>query len=358
MSVKKFSKSYPLSIGPMMGYTDRHFRYIMRGLTRYTLLYTEMIHANAICHARNKEELLGYAPNEKPLVLQLGGSQANPLAQSATIAAAMGYDGLNLNIGCPSPRASSGTFGACLMQHPEQVAKCYVAMQEASRLPVSVKHRLGIGRDYSYDTLSIFVRHLYNAGCRDFIVHARSAILEGLSPAQNRVIPPLCHDWVFQLAGDFPHANFTLNGGITSLREVQKLLGVPIQEAKTMPQSEARDSRNALAGVMIGRSAYQTPEIFSFADSIFYANSPSPMPPPTDYHGFLSYIAEYLEQYRQDRHAQVQIVRHSLAFLRSIFRGRSGIRQLRRCLGMGLSSPSNDIVSLFHKALSHIPNAA
>ena len=180
----------PLSVAPMMDHTDRHFRYFLRQLTRHTLLYTEMITAQAILHG-DRHRLLDFSPEEKPLALQLGGDDPQLLAECARIGQDWGYDEINLNVGCPSDRVQSGNFGACLMAQPDLVAQCVSAMQRAVEIPVTVKHRIGIDNQDSYEDLGYFVKIVANAGCQRFTVHARKAWLQGLSPKENRTIPPL-----------------------------------------------------------------------------------------------------------------------------------------------------------------------
>ncbi|MGF1604461.1 MAG: tRNA dihydrouridine(20/20a) synthase DusA, partial [Thermosynechococcaceae cyanobacterium] len=180
----------PISVAPMMDRTDRHFRYFMRQITRRTLLYTEMVTSAAILHG-DRNHLLGFSPEEKPLSLQVGGDQPQDLAQCARIAEEMGYDEINLNVGCPSSRVQSGHFGACLMMQPERVADCVAAMGAVTKLPVTVKHRIGVDECDRYEDMANFVQVVAAAGCQRFTVHARKAWLQGLSPKENRDVPPL-----------------------------------------------------------------------------------------------------------------------------------------------------------------------
>lgn len=241
---------HPLSVAPMMDRTDRHFRYFMRQITRKTLLYTEMITAQAILHG-DRNKLLGFDPEEKPLSLQIGGDDPQLLAKCAQIAEDMGYDEVNLNVGCPSNRVQSGNFGACLMAQPELVADCVAAMQAAVDIPVTVKHRIGIDECDRYEDMVKFVTTVATAGCRRFTVHARKAWLQGLSPKDNRNIPPLRYDDVYRLKQDNPELWIEINGGIKTLDNV-------------------REHLQQVDAVMIGRAAYDTPYIFAVADSQIY----------------------------------------------------------------------------------------
>lgn len=246
----------PLSIAPMMDYTDRHFRYFMRQITRRTLLYTEMITTAAILHG-DREKILGFSPEEKPLALQLGGDNADDLAKCARIAEDLGYDEINLNVGCPSSRVRDGHFGACLMAHPEKVAKAVEAMQKAVAIPVTVKHRIGIDDRDRYEDMIDFVRIVADAGCRRFTVHARKAWLKGLSPKENRNIPPLRYHDVHRLKQEFPHLFIEINGGIKTLEQVRSQL-------------------HFVDAVMIGRAAYDNPFLFASVDRDIYQENTTP----------------------------------------------------------------------------------
>ena len=246
----------PLSIAPMMDRTDRHYRYFMRQISRRTLLYTEMIVSQAIIHG-DRHKLLDFAPEEKPLVLQLGGDNPQQLAECAKIGADWGYDAINLNIGCPSPRVQSGNFGACLMTQPELVAAAVAAMNKAVDIPVTVKHRIGVDHCDRYEDMTNFVRIVAEAGCNNFTVHARKAWLQGLSPKENRDVPPLRYEDVYLLKQEFPHLWIEINGGITALAEVQNHL-------------------QKVDGVMVGRAAYDRPYIFATVDRDLYGDATIP----------------------------------------------------------------------------------
>jgi tRNA-dihydrouridine synthase A len=246
-----------LSVAPMMDHTDRHCRYFLRLISRRALLYTEMITTGAILHG-DRARLLGFDPAEHPLALQLGGSDPESLARCAEIAEALGYDEVNLNLGCPSDRVQSARFGACLMAEPALVARCVGAMIAATGLPVTVKTRIGIDAQDSFEALSDFVRRLADAGARSFAIHARKAWLKGLSPKENREIPPLRYEVVRRLKAENPGLEIVLNGGILSL-------------------DHAAAEGAGLDGVMIGRAAYHDPYMLAEADRRFFGDThPAP----------------------------------------------------------------------------------
>jgi len=239
-----------LSIAPMMDWTDRHCRYFHRLLSRRALLYTEMVTTGALRHG-DVPRHLQYNPEEHPLALQLGGSEPADLAHCARLGEQWGYDEINLNCGCPSERVQRGAFGACLMAEPALVADCVKAMLDVVGIPVTVKHRIGIDRTERYDFVRDFVGALHQAGCNTFIVHARNAWLQGLSPKENREVPPLRYSLVHQLKLDFPDCQIEINGGLTSKEQVQAQL-------------------QQVDGVMIGREAYHNPWWLSEWDALFY----------------------------------------------------------------------------------------
>ena len=246
-----------LSVAPMMDCTDRHFRYLIRLVTGHALLYTEMVTSAALVHGR-RGRLLDFAEEEHPIALQLGGSEPDELARCARFAADRGFDEINLNVGCPSDRVRNGRFGACLMAEPDRVAYCVEAMIAAGGLPVTVKTRIGIDDRDRYEDLTGFVESIAAAGCRTVVVHARKAWLSGLSPKQNREIPPLRYDVVYRLKADFPALEVIVNGGITSLDEVA-----------------AHNAR--VDGSMMGREAYRNP--FALADADCRVFGGESMPP-------------------------------------------------------------------------------
>ena len=228
-----------LSVAPMMDWTDTHCRSFHRVLSPGVLLYTEMVHAQAVIHG-DRARLLGFDPSEHPVALQLGGSDPATLAEASRIGAEWGYDEINLNVGCPSDRVQAGRFGACLMKEPPLVAECIAAMQAAVRVPVTVKCRLGVDEVEDYAVFLAFIDAVAATGCRRFVVHARKAWLQGLSPKENREIPPLRYDWVHRLKLERPDLVISINGGLRELAEVRAQLA-------------------HVDGVMIGRAAYHEP---------------------------------------------------------------------------------------------------
>ncbi len=241
---------HKFSVAPMMDWTDRHCRYFHRLLSKETQLWSEMVTTKAILNG-DKNRLLDFDAAEHPLVLQLGGSESDEMAQCAKIAQNWGYDEVNINVGCPSDRVQSGSFGACLMQTPEVVAQCVDAMRQASDISVSVKSRIGVDDMESYKELSNFVMQVENAGCDVFVIHARKAWLKGLSPKENRTVPPLNYKWVYRIKKDFPHLAIAINGGIMS-----------VDEATVHLQS--------VDSVMLGRAAYHQPYLLSEVDNKIY----------------------------------------------------------------------------------------
>ena len=243
----------------MMRRTDRYFRLLLRQLTRRTLLYTEMVTTGAVQHG-DRDKLLAYWPDEHPIALQLGGYEPSALAECARIASEWGYDEVNLNVGCPSHRVQSGRFGACLMREPDRVATAVSAMRDAAPVPVTVKHRIGVDDLDRYEDLVHFVETVARAGCDRFTVHARKAWLEGLNPKQNRTVPPLRHAWVHRLKAEHPELRIELNGGLTTISEMQTHLC-------------------HVDGVMVGRAAFDNPYLFVDVDAeLFGETSSEPRP--------------------------------------------------------------------------------
>ena len=249
--------SSAVSIAPMMDWTDRHCRYFYRLLSKNTQLYTEMITSKAILRG-DKNRLLDFNASEHPLTLQLGGSDPKEMAECAQIAQKWGYDEVNINVGCPSDRVHSGSFGACLMKEPDLVAACVESMIEKCDIPVTVKSRIGIDDMESYVELSDFVSRINSKGCKHFIIHARKAWLQGLSPKENRTIPPLNYPWVYELKKDFPQIQITINGGITSCSEIKSHLYY-------------------VDGVMLGRAVYNNPFLLSEVDSDIFGKKKNPI---------------------------------------------------------------------------------
>lgn len=311
------------SVAPMLDWTTRHCRYFHRQFSRHALLYTEMITAPAILHA--KYDLLAYDPSENPVALQLGGSDPQQLAECAKRVEARGYSEINLNVGCPSDRVQNGMFGACLMANAPLVAECVEAMKNAVNIPVTVKHRIGIDELDSYEFLCDFIEKI-QPHCNDFIVHARKAWLSGLSPKQNREIPPLDYERVYQLKRDFPHLNITINGGIKTIEEIQQHL-------------------QFVDGVMVGREAYQNPSLLGEIDRALFDPNASVVSAREAVEKMLPYIEQQLSQGVYLNH----IVRHMLG----AFQQCKGARQWRRHLSENACKSGAD-VRVVEQALAFI----
>ncbi|ENB9663040.1 MULTISPECIES: tRNA dihydrouridine(20/20a) synthase DusA [Pseudomonas] len=291
------------SVAPMMDWTDRHCRFFLRLLSKQTLLYTEMVTTGALLH-NDAQRFLRHDASEHPLALQLGGSVPADLAACARLAEDAGYDEVNLNVGCPSDRVQNNMIGACLMAHPALVADCVKAMRDAVSTPVTVKHRIGInGRD-SYAELCDFVGQVREAGCRSFTVHARIAILEGLSPKENREIPPLRYDVAAQLKADFPDLEIVLNGGIKTLDECQKHL-------------------ETFDGVMLGREAYHNPYLLAEVDQQLFASDA----PVVSRSEALAQLRPYIVAHMESGGAMHHVTRHILGLAQG-FKGARRFRQL------------------------------
>jgi len=291
-------------VAPMLDWTDRHCRYFHRQLSRRARLYTEMVTTGAVLHG-DLDRLLGFDPDEQPVALQLGGSEPEALARCARIGAERGYAEINLNCGCPSERVQRGAFGACLMHEPALVADCVRAMRDAVSIPVTVKHRIGLGRDESYGFVRDFVGALMDAGCRVFIVHARNAWLDGLSPKENREVPPLRYEVVRRLKADFPHAVLVLNGGLGSLDAVLA-------------------HADGLDGAMLGRAAYHEPWLLSEVDARLFGDAPVVRTRARVVERMIAYAARQ----RAEGVPLRPIVRHMLG----LYHGRPGARAWRRTL--------------------------
>lgn len=295
-----------LCVAPMIDVTDRHCRYFHRLLAPRARLYTEMITTGALMHG-DVARHLDFDPAEHPVALQLGGSEPDALARSARLGASWGYDEINLNCGCPSERVQRGAFGACLMAEPSLVAECVRAMQDAVTVPVTVKHRLGLDYDESYGFVRDFVGTLYDAGCRVFIVHARNAVLKGLSPKDNREKPPLRHAEALRLKQDFPEAQIVLNGGLADA-------------------DECLDWMQRLDGVMLGRAAWHHPDILAELDRRMT---------PGQAHDTLSgneAVMEKFLDYATRQHARGVPLHILVRGLLGWHAGRPGSRQWRRLL--------------------------
>jgi len=298
------SPDYRFSVAPMMDWTDRHCRVFHRKLSRKARLWSEMVTADAVIHG-DRARLIGFSDVEHPVVLQLGGNEPDKMAEAARIAEAMGYDEVNINCGCPSDRVQSGAFGACLMREPATVAACVRAMAGAVSIPVTVKCRVAVDEDPPRETLFGFVEAVAAAGCTVFTVHARKAWLSGLSPKQNREIPPLDYDLVAEVKAAYPALKFVLNGGITGLDQCMAHLQV-------------------FDGVMLGRAAYQTPSLLGAVDHTLFDPALPVITPAEAVLAYRPYVADQLASGLR----LASMTRHMLG----LFRDRPGARRWRRIL--------------------------
>ena len=315
-ALNKSLSSRRLSVAPMMDWTDRHCRLFHRQITRHTWLYTEMVTTGALLFG-NVPRHLDYSDEEHPIALQLGGSDPADLAASAKLGEQWGYDEINLNCGCPSERVQKGAFGACLMAEPKLVADCVKAMCDAVSIDVTVKHRIGIDAITSYDFVRDFVGAVAAAGSKTFIVHARNAILKGLSPKENREIPPLRYEIVYQLKRDFPDLEIIINGGITTQQEIDEhLLHVD--------------------GVMLGREAYHNPYLMADFDARYYGDDTEIKTRQQIIHAMLPYIAAQLKNEVRINN----ITRHMLGLMTGMPGARAYRRQLSDAKQLALHSPA------------------
>lgn len=312
MNTRNIANAARLSVAPMMDWTDRHCRYLHRKLSREALLYTEMVTAPALVRG-GALHLLDFSPEEHPVALQLGGSDPQELAQAARLGQEAGYDEINLNCGCPSDRVQSGAFGAVLMLQPELVANCVAAMREAVDVEVTVKCRIGVDDQDPETVLPQFLSRIADAGCSRVIIHARKAWLQGLSPKENRDIPPLDHDLVLRMKARFADMHISVNGGITSLKQARGFLDA------------------GLDGVMIGRAAYHAPtDILAAADPVIWGTGPAADPVQV-----VQAMLPYIEAHLAAGGRLHQITRHMLG----LFAGRPGARAWRRMLSEGAHQP-------------------
>ncbi|WP_200896553.1 tRNA dihydrouridine(20/20a) synthase DusA [Chromobacterium vaccinii] len=293
-----------LSVAPMLDWTDRHYRYFARQITRHTWLYTEMVTTGALLNG-DVARHLRFDEAEHPIALQLGGSEPAELAACAKLAQEWGYDEVNLNVGCPSERVQKGAFGACLMAEPKLVSDCVKAMRDAVDIDVTVKHRIGIDQIEHYDYLREFVDTVAEAGCGTFIVHARNAILKGLSPKENREIPPLKYDYVYRLKRERPDLEILINGGVKTNAEIAEHL-------------------KHVDGVMVGREAYHNPWLMADWDALFYGDAAAGPERAAVVEAMMPYVTERLGDGSNVRH----IARHILG----LFQGLPGARNWRRML--------------------------
>lgn len=321
--VSRAGPSRRFCVAPMMDWSDRHYRYFARLISRRALLYTEMVTTGAVIHG-DRSRFLGYNAEEQPLALQLGGSNPSELATCAALAEEAGFAEVNLNVGCPSDRVQNNMIGACLMAHPALVAEAIGAMRGACGIPVTVKHRIGINGHDSYAQLCDFVGQVHEAGCETFIVHARIAILEGLSPKENRAIPPLRYDVVHQLKADFPQLEMVINGGLTDLEVMAGHLQV-------------------LDGVMVGREAYHNPYLLAEVDQRFYGDTHT----APDRIAVMAAMRGYIARYMAVGGLMNHVTRHMLG----LFQGLPGARHFRRQLSSAIHQ-TDDPLALYDQLLA------
>ena len=307
-------KASRFCVAPMLDWTDRHCRFFHRLISQHALLYSEMVTTGALIHG-DHHRFLQFSFAENPLAFQLGGSNPNELAICARMVEDYGYTEVNLNVGCPSDRVQNGRFGACLMAEPELVAECVGAMSRAVTIPVTVKSRIGIDERDSYQELVHFIATIANAGCRTFIVHARKAWLSGLSPKQNREIPPLRYDLVYQLKKDFPQLEIIANGGITTLDQAEEML-------------------KNVDGVMMGREAYHNPYILADVDKRIFGEVNGPL----SRYAIVTLLMPYIQEQLKTEARLNSVSRHILG----LFHGEPGARGWRRYISENVSKAGAD----------------
>ena len=328
-----------LSIAPMLDCTDRHERYFLRLISKHILLYSEMVVANAVLHTK-PEQFLGHETFEHPAVLQLGGSNPADLAQASKLVEAAGFQEVNLNCGCPSDRVQNGNFGACLMKSKSLVADCFKAMQDAVSIPVSIKCRIGVDEFDSWEFFEDFIQTIRDAGCKVFIIHARKAWLQGLSPKENREVPPLHYDFVHRLKAEMPELNISINGGIKTLDQVEEQL-------------------KDLDGVMVGREAYENPWFLRDADERIFGDKRPESDNPADIiagkarpatrKALLEAYLPYVEKQTAEGCPMTILVKH----LYGLFTGLPGARKFRQTLSNGAPKASGpaEAVALVKNAM-------
>ena len=318
---------HKLSIAPMMDHTDRHFRYLMRLLTKYSVLYTEMITTGALIHG-NYKQFLEYNSDEHPIGIQLGGNNPKELLECAYMAENEGYDEVNLNIGCPSDRVQNGKFGACLMNEKELVAECVHNISSNLQIPVTIKTRIGVDNNDTFDFLKEFIDTVSISGCETFIIHARKAILKGLSPKENRNIPPLNYQRVRKIKEKFPKLNIIINGGFTEIDQIKSEL-------------------KYVDGVMIGRAAYQNPFLLSNIDNLIF-NQPKS----------LETRQSILEKYKNYAKQQIKKgvnLRNLTRHIVGLYKGQPGARKYRQMLSGVI--PENDL-QFFEEIIKAVPKSS
>ncbi|HEY0974406.1 MAG TPA: tRNA dihydrouridine(20/20a) synthase DusA [Solimonas sp.] len=315
-------------VAPMLDWTDRHCRFFLRQMSRHTRLYTEMINTGAIVHGA-RARFLRFNPAEHPVALQFGGSELDEIRQAAELAAHYGYDEINLNCGCPSDRVQEGRFGACMMKEPDHVAAAVRTMRAATDLPVTVKHRIGVDDSEDYPFMRHFVETVAAAGCEVFIVHARKAWLKGLSPKENREIPPLKYELVYRLKQEFPQLTIVINGGIKTLDECDEHL-------------------KHVDGVMLGREIYENPYLLSAVDARLFGDH-HPMPSRHE-------VIDRLKYYAMDEMDRGAALQHITRHILGLYRGLPGGRAFRRVLSQGAIHGSTDI-ELLDDALAEVEDS-
>ena len=319
-------ESHRLCIAPMMDHSDRHFRFLMRLLSKHAVLYTEMITTGALLHG-DRQRFLEFDPIEHPVAIQLGGNRPQDLSMCARMAEQQGYDEINLNIGCPSDRVQNGQFGACLMSNPALVAECVSAIRQQVDIPVTVKSRIGIDDLDDYGFLHRFVSTVNDAGCDTFIIHARKAILSGLSPKENREIPPLNYTRVHAIKRAFPKLNIVINGGLTTSRQV-------LQELEQVD------------GVMIGRAAYQNPYWLAKLEQRLFQPEIAPPSRETLFQAYCDYMRAQLEEGVALKHMSRHII--------GLYHGQPGARQYRRILSSGYPKMQKNSTKILDEALKSV----
>ncbi|WP_321914285.1 tRNA dihydrouridine(20/20a) synthase DusA [Paraburkholderia sp. J11-2] len=325
MSANRQASPRRVSVAPMMDWTDRHCRSLHRFISRHAWLYTEMVTTGALLHG-DVPRHLAFTPAEAPVALQLGGSEPDDLARAAKLGEQWGYDEINLNCGCPSERVQRGAFGACLMNEPRLVADCVKAMRDVVSVPVTVKHRIGVDAVEDYAFVRDFVGTIAEAGCDVFIVHARNAILKGLSPKENREIPPLKYDYAYRLKRDFPQLEIIINGGIKTLDEVEQHL-------------------QHVDGVMLGREAYHNPYVLADVDARFYGATEVALTREEVEAKLIEYCASEIARGTY----LGSIVRHALG----LYRGVAGARGWRRILSDNRKLAKADL-AIFDEAREYL----
>ena len=322
-----------ISVAPMMDWTDRHCRWFHRQLSAHTRLYTEMVVADAVIYGP-RDRLLGFDEIEHPVILQIGGSDPDKLAKATKIGASYGYDEVNLNVGCPSDRVQAGRFGACLMAEPELVADCFTTMNDAVDADVTVKCRLGIDDQEVETTLPAFIETVADAGCQTFIIHARKAWLKGLSPKDNRTIPPIDYDLVRAMKGKFPELDIIVNGQVTDVSHAAEVMG------------------EQLDGVMFGRAAYNTPWVLTEVDARWFGGE---VFTPSRFE-----VAERLIAYAQSREDSDRSTKALIRHVMGLFAGQPGARVWRRTLseGLGRKAPPSEILRTGVNAMQALKRAA